>query len=245
MRNVRIFSLAQLAAQTAVELDENAARHVSQVLRMQPGQALTLFDGTGGEYPATIEIASRSKLRVFVGDYRDTGCESPLDITLWHGLCRGERMDAVIQKATELGVARIRPVLTERSVVKLDERRAAKKQTHWQKIAISACEQSGRNRIPDILTPAPLAAVLPEARGFGCAAILSPDATVSLAAAITGQGNLLLVSGPEGGFTDTEVAAATASGMIAARLGPRVLRTETAPLVALAIAQQVSGDLGG
>ncbi len=138
----------------------------------------------------------------------------------------------------------IRPLLTGRSIVKLDAQRAARKLAHWQQVAISACEQCGRNRLPEILAPAPFAQLLHEVPGYACAVILDPSAAVALGPAVAGCSRVLVCTGPEGGFTDEELSAATAAGCKAVRAGPRVLRTETAPLVAITIIQQVGGDLG-
>ena len=244
MREVRVYSDQPLSADTTLQLGDTAARHVSQVLRMKPGQTLTLFDGSGGEYPATIASVARATVEVTTGALQTTDRESPLAITLWHGLCRAERMDTVVQKATELGVARIQPMLTERSVIKLDERRAAKKTLHWQNIAISACEQCGRNIVPEVLPPARFAALLTAGHKTDSALLLHPAAERSLAQSLDNGRSVLLCTGPEGGFSPAEVDAAQAAGFITVTLGPRVLRTETAPLAALSVIQTLAGDLG-
>lgn len=243
MREVRVHTLSVLQAGAVIELDAGAARHVSQVLRMKTGAEIVLFDGRGGEYPAVIQNCSRAGVSVALGEHRAIERESPVAITLWHGLCRGERMDIVIQKATELGVVIIQPVLCERSVVKLDEKRAAKKLAHWRNIAVSACEQSGRNRVPEINQPVPFASLVETAESCAHAVLLHPDGTTSLAAIMRKAGSsMTLCTGPEGGFSDAERAAAQTAGMSVATLGPRILRTETAPLAALAVAQALAGD---
>jgi len=244
MREVRVYSDQPLSAETTLRLSSGAARHVSQALRMKAGQPLTLFDGRGGEFAAIIDSVSRTAVQVTTGAHQDIERESPLDITLWHGLCRAERMDTVVQKATELGVTRIQPMLTERSLIKLDSKRAIKKTQHWHNIAISACEQCGRNRIPTICAPARFADLLSTVTDYPAALLLHPSGETGLATAATGCMAPLLCTGPEGGFSDSEVAAAVDAGFRAVTLGPRIFRTETAPLAALAVMQMREGDLG-
>lgn len=243
MREVRVYSEQPLSADSTLTLGSNAGRHVSQVLRMKAGQSLTLFDGTGGEYPATITTVARSAVEVETGARLAKDRESPLDITLWHGLCRAERMDTVVQKATELGVTRVQPVLTERSIIRLDDKRAAKKTLHWHNIAISACEQCGRNVLPEIAAPARFSDLLATVPQHERRILLHPTGARSLAETVGGAQSLLLCTGPEGGFSAAELAAAEAAGLTAATLGPRILRTETAPLAALGIIQALAGDL--
>ncbi len=246
MREVRIFSPTPLTANAIIELQAEAARHVSQVLRMQPGQALVLFDGTGGSYPAVISNLSNRTVSVETGTHQPEERESPVNLTLWHGLCRGERMDSIMQKATELGVNTIRPLLTERSLVKLDERRANKKLQHWQKIVVSACEQCGRNKLPSIEKPERLSEMLAKASEFDIALLLDPQAIMGLSTTLenhSNAANILICTGPEGGFTDEETEAAAQAGMLKVHAGPRILRTETAPLVALSIVQALLGDM--
>jgi 16S rRNA (uracil1498-N3)-methyltransferase len=181
---------------------------------------------------------------VLVGAHVDQECESPLQITLWHALCKATRMDSIVQKATELGAVCIQPVHTERSQIKLNADRARRKVEHWREIAIGACEQSGRNRLPVIAAPAALSALLPQAAGFDHALLLDPAGPTTLDALPRAGSTALVLTGPEGGFTAAECAAAAAHGIARVRLGPRVLRTETAPVAALAILQALAGDLG-
>jgi 16S rRNA (uracil1498-N3)-methyltransferase len=247
MRQVRVFSQAPLRANVSVELDDGAARHVSQVLRMKAGQELVLFDGRGGEYPAVIESAARNRLTAVTGEHQPTERESPLRLTLWHGLCRGERMDTVIQKATELGAQSLVPIVTERSVVKLSSDRVEKKLRHWHSVVVSACEQCGRNRLPEISTPVDFANALADVRSYDYALLLDPRGEESLASVLgdaSETSQVLICTGPEGGFSDAERQAAVAAGMRPVRVGRRVLRTETAPIVALSIAQLLAGDMG-
>ena len=244
MRDIRIHCPEKLSPDTSIELGAAQTRHISQVLRLRAGAGVTLFDGRGGEYPAIIEATQRNRTRVRTATHDPVEREAPLAVTLWHGVCRGERMDQVIQKATELGVTRIQPLLTERTVVKLAASRLPRKLEHWQRVAISACEQSGRNRIPEVLAPLSLADCLPTVGSYGTRLLLHPAAAATLGSVrIDSAAPLLLCTGPEGGFSDAEVATAVASGLHAVSLGPRVMRTETAPLAALAALQTLAGDL--
>jgi len=247
MRETRIFSPTPLSASSRIDLSAEAARHVSQVLRMQPGQELVLFDGSGGEYPASIETISRNKLSVTTHEHRATERESSLRLTLWHGLCRGERMDSVIQKATELGAHAIQPVVTQRSTVKIPADRAEKRLGHWRGIIVSACEQCGRNQLPSIKAPMAFADLLESVGSFDQALLLDPRGGENLATSLSRMpenGRLLICTGPEGGFSEPESIAAVSASMHLVHIGPRVLRTETAPVTALSIAQLIAGDLG-
>jgi 16S rRNA (uracil1498-N3)-methyltransferase len=242
MRLTRIFVDEPLAANTAIKLGPAAAGHISRVLRLKPGDGLTLFDGRGGQYPATLLEVRGTLMTVRTGAHEAIERESPLHITLAQGVSRGERMDWVIQKATELGVAQIIPVLTERGVVKLDAPRSAKKADHWRAIAVSACEQCGRNRIPEIHQPTKLRSWLDELRDGGERLLLDPSAAASLRAFPSPERVTLLI-GPEGGLTNDEQALAHEKNFRAVRVGPRILRTETAAIAALSILQTTSGDL--
>jgi 16S rRNA (uracil1498-N3)-methyltransferase len=224
-----------------LDLPPTAARHV-QVLRMQPGHTLTLFNGEGGEFTAEVQHMGRSDVRVVVGEHRDVECEAAIQVHLAVGMPANDRMDWLVEKATELGVHRITPLMTERSVVRLSGERAEKKQAHWQAVAVSACEQCGRNRVPVIDVPESLNAWLarqtPQAEVVH--GVLSLHAsTQPLSALRAGAGasktTWVLLNGPEGGLTDAEDAAARAKGFAAVSLGERVLRAETAALGALAL----------
>jgi 16S rRNA (uracil1498-N3)-methyltransferase len=214
-------------------LPAGPARHV-QVLRLQPGDAITLFDGRGGEYEAVIEHMGRSEVRVQVREHRAVECEPALAVHIAIGMPANERMDWLVEKATELGVASVQPLLAERSVLRLSGERAQKKQAHWQGIAIAACEQSGRNRVPLVHEVQPLAGWL--ARQAAPGLVLSLRAgTQPLSAALAGSSEVTLLSGPEGGLAGAEEDAAWQRGWRPVHLGPRVLRSETAPLAALAV----------
>ena len=236
----RIFSDSPLHAGRPVTLQGDAANHVLRVLRLRPGDSLVLFDGSGRDYEGEISALRRDVVTVQVGAGRVVESESPLDITLLQGVCRGPRMDTVVQKATELGASRIQPVLTGRSVVRLDEDRADRKQAHWQRVAVAAAEQSGRSRVPLVAEPAPLGQVL-AGLPAPCTRLLLDPAGESLRSA-TLKPPLVLLVGPEGGLSPAEQGLARDEGFRAVRLGPRILRTETAPLAALAILQLLGGD---
>ena len=230
-----------LVSGQVVDLPPTAARHV-QVLRMQPGHTLTLFNGEGGEFNAEVQHMGRSEVRVVVGEHRDVGCEAALNVHLAVGMPANERMDWLVEKATELGVHRITPLMTERSVVRLSGERAEKKQAHWQAVAASASEQCGRNRVPTIDAPERLETWLarqtPQAEVMR--GVLSLHASTQplsgLRDGAAGQVKTwVLLNGPEGGLTDAEDAAARDKGFVALSLGARVLRAETAALAALAM----------
>jgi 16S rRNA (uracil1498-N3)-methyltransferase len=246
MRITRIYSPATIIPEQPITLSGNAARHVIQVLRMGPGDSLLLFDGSGYEYPGTIKNANKSNVEIEVGRPTTPSTESLLRITLWHGLCRTSRMDSVVQKATELGAAVIQPVTTEFGVIKLEQKRALKETAHWSNVAISACEQSGRTVPPIVLPPAPLASCLDAYRRLGerpVAVMLDPSGAPDCLSQLDNLKEIIVLTGPEGGFSEAEKAAATAAGFRLASAGPRILRTETAPVVALTLIHSLLGDL--
>jgi 16S rRNA (uracil1498-N3)-methyltransferase len=233
----RLFVDQPLAAAVDLALPARAARH-AQVLRLQPGAAVTLFDGSGGEWSAQITAMDRRDVRVQVLEHRAHERELPIAVTLALAMPANDRMDALVEKATELGVAGLQPLLTERSVLRLAGERAERRQAHWQAIAVAACEQSGRNRVPTIHPVRPLAAwlaALPPAGDSEVRLLLGwRDASPwSLASARVGAA-LTLLSGPEGGLTDSEEALARTCDFVSTSLGPRILRADTAPLAALA-----------
>jgi 16S rRNA (uracil1498-N3)-methyltransferase len=213
------------------------------VLRLRQGAPLIVFDGTGGEYRAEITTVDGDEVRVRLGDHAPGTAESPLKITLAMGVSRSERMDWALQKATELGVSAIAPVLTARSVVRLDESQAQKKQQHWQAIIVGACEQCGRNRVPQVSAPLSLREYFANSRKDGMRLVLSPSASSSLAGFASLPTKVELLIGPEGGLDDDELANAQRASYTPVRLGPRVLRTETASVVALSVLQALWGDL--
>lgn len=243
MRLHRIYSAAAITPDSDMDLTPDAARHVAQVLRLRANDQLILFDGSGTEYDCTLTGVVRSRASVNVGKSRSPNTESPIDITLWHGLCRGTRMDTVVQKATELGAKRIQPMVTSRSVVKLDAGRAAKRLEHWQKVAISAAEQSGRCVIPEVLHPVKFTELLSKFTGSGTKIIFDPGGTKLLIGLVQEEKSIVLCTGPEGGFTEDELQLAESVGFNKVAMGPRILRTETAPVVALSLTQHIAGDL--
>jgi 16S rRNA (uracil1498-N3)-methyltransferase len=224
------------------ELDDNAATHV-RVLRLEQGDAITVFDGGGGEFSATIEAIGKRNVSVSLTAFHDVERESPLAITLVQALATGDKMDWVIQKATELGVTTIQPISSERSTLKLTADRACKRHAHWLAISIAACEQCGRNRLPVMPAVQTFDVWLASAHSAPCV-LLDPKASQSLASAIGAGKAVSIVVGPEGGFSDDEIARALRAGVVPVRFGPRTLRTETAGLAALAALQSAAGDLG-
>lgn len=244
MALTRLFIRSELQTGQAIQLDGEQARYLGRALRLRPGDALTIFSAESGEFAATLSSIGKSDAELAVGAAIVSATESALKIHLVQGVSRGERMDVVIQKATELGVKRISPVLTEYAMVKLEGDRARKRREHWQKIAESACEQSGRTRPPLIDEPLPLKT------WFGSKTseadvdlILQPNATTAMASLTAPQTKVCFLIGPEGGFSDNEYEDAAISGFTAVSLGPRILRTETAAIAAIAIAQSLWGDL--
>ena len=244
MRLIRVHADAVLAEGARVTLRGPAAAHVTRVLRLGAGDAVTLFNGDGMDYPARIAALGHGTVDAEVTGRAAARAESPLAVTLVQGIARAERMDLVVQKATELGVAAIAPVATARSVVKLDADSRDRKAAHWRGIVVAACEQCGRARVPDVLEPVTLAARLAKPARAGLRLLLSPGADASLAAAARGATSVELLVGPEGGLEDSERQSALAAGYRACRLGPRILRSETAAIAALAVLQAIAGDLG-
>ncbi|MBE0622245.1 MAG: 16S rRNA (uracil(1498)-N(3))-methyltransferase [Burkholderiales bacterium] len=238
----RLYCDMPLSPGAEISLPEAAARHAVTVLRLQVGDTLNLFNGEGGEYRASLVSVSKREARARIIEFHATERESPVDITLALGISAGERMDYSLQKATELGVTAIQPLATERSVVRLAGERADKRLLHWQHVAIAACEQCGRNRVP-LVAPVQkffdyLAAVDRNKRLL----MLSPDADAPLKRVAPASAAVLLI-GAEGGLSPSEFDAAQASGFEPVNLGPRILRTETAPVAALAVLQALWGDL--
>lgn len=246
MRRVRIFVSKGVPGPGPVTVGGQAAKHVLKVLRMKPGQSLVLFDGTGGEFPATLTACGKDSIELSVSPRLDISRESPLRTRLAVAVPRGERMDLVVQKATELGVSEILPVLTERTVVRLGGSRAERRRLHWQNIAASACEQCGRNTLPDVASVQALAALI---GGLGAPdsgelrVMPEPLAGDALAIDHESVSTVTLLVGPEGGFTEKEIGAARAAGFQTINLGPRILRTETAAVGMLTVVQWTLGDM--
>lgn len=240
MRNPRIFSDQPLQAGNTIELSESAANHVGRVLRMQPGEPLVLFNGQGGAWQATVASVSKKAVAVTLQSALDGDAQSPLVIELGQSMSRGERMDYAIQKATEAGVTAITPLWSERCEVKLNADRLDKRVRHWQQVAISACEQCGRNVVPIIHPPQTIGQWLAN-RTTELGFVLHHRTQQKLSGFRPPQSVSLLI-GPEGGLSAAEIAQAECHQFHALALGPRVLRTETAPVVAIALMQYVWGD---
>lgn len=239
----RIFQNSALSVGASVALDANASHHLSRVLRARIGDKLQIFNGLGGEYTATITQIDKKAVHILISEFNPREAESPLDLWLAQGISRGEKMDYTIQKAIELGVKKIIPLFTERCTVKLDHERLSKRLEHWQAIAMSAAEQSGRNRIPDILTPTTLEKALPLMQAQW-RFVLSPHVSQKLhTIQIDKLQPVLLLIGPEGGLSEHEMMLTKAHHFLPLNLGPRVMRTETAAVAAITALQCYFGDM--
>ena len=228
-----------------MELDADRSRYLTRVLRLRGGDSLLVFNGGGDEFSATMLNAGKNSATLRIDEQTVAQTESKLRVHLVQAVSRGERMDFVVQKATELGVKRITPVLTEYGVVKLDSGRAEKRRDHWQKVAASACEQCGRVRLPLVEAPVTLKEWFGNApANVDAQLILKPGAAMPLAAISAPPTKVCLLIGPEGGFSDNEYEDAEVVGFRPVAIGPRILRTETAAIAALAILQSLWGDLG-
>ncbi|BBP05901.1 ribosomal RNA small subunit methyltransferase E [Sulfuriferula plumbiphila] len=232
-----------LAPDTLITLPDACAHHAARVLRLTAGDAVTLFNGQGGEWAGNIHHIGKREVEVHVDARQDVERETPLRVTLAQGVSSGERMDYTLQKAVELGVHAIQPVACARSVVKLSGERADKRRNHWQNLVIAACEQCARNRVPEVSDIAPLPVWLAQSATAPLKLMFAPDAQHTLHTLPRPGGDVTMLAGPEGGFAADEYSAALTAGFIPIRLGPRVLRTETAALAALAAMQTLWGDL--
>lgn len=247
MRISRHYVDQSLAVDRQILLTGLPARHLTRVLRVRDGQPVILFNGDGADYLATVQGRERDGLRLLIGERQPVDKESPLHITLVQAIARGERMDQVLQKATELGVAVIQPLISERVEVKLAGARLQKRLNHWQGVITSACEQCGRARIPALAEPVVFRDWLVQSPPH--ALILHPQTTTPLAAHLAGRpgfsdldAGVVIAIGPEGGFSEEEMQAADAMGRQRVSLGPRVLRTETAGPTAISVLQTLAGD---
>ncbi|MCG7982065.1 MAG: 16S rRNA (uracil(1498)-N(3))-methyltransferase [Candidatus Thiodiazotropha lotti] len=241
MRVPRCYTSQPLKPGALISLEEEPAHHLRQVLRLRPGNPIILFDNSGNEYAANLAQVSKQEVKAELAERLRREAEAALSIHLLIGISRGERMDLAIQKATELGVTQITPLLTNRCVVKLDEKKRRNRMTHWQRVMVSACEQSDRCRLPQLDEPLQITTALSQ---------LNPE--LGLLLDLEGQQSLVQIAqptcsvsilvGPEGGLTPDERELAKQKGFTGVRLGPRVLRTETAPLAAIAAVQTLWGD---
>ncbi len=244
MRLVRLFVDTPLHPGGEISLPEGTARHALRVLRLRTGDPVTLFNGDGLQYPARLTVDDPRTARVLIEDTASPVRESPLRVVLLQAVARGEKMDWIIQKAVELGVARIVPLISERSEVRLDVARSEKRLEHWRAVAIAACEQCGRNVVPEIDAPLALAARVaaladPESNARW---MLHPGGTTRVRDITPPATGMLVAIGPEGGFGERDLAILRAAGFLELTLGPRILRTETAGLAALAALQAAWGD---
>jgi 16S rRNA (uracil1498-N3)-methyltransferase len=237
----RLYFPGEIAAHGECRVAPPQAHHVIHVLRLQAGAALTLFDGRGTEYEALIKRIDKSGLTLTVTARREISRESPLAVVLAQGVSSGERMDYTVQKCVELGIAAIQPLITQRSVVRLSAERADKRVAHWQSVAAAACEQCGRNQVPAVLPVQPFTRWL-GAPPNGVRYLLSPHAGKRLREFGRPPDTVILLVGPEGGWNEEETTAAELAGFAPMALGPRVLRTETAAVAALAAMQVLWGD---
>jgi len=243
MRISRLFVEQALSDNTSITLEPEAAHYLRNVLRLKKNFVLTVFNGNGGEFSATIGEISRKLVSLNVGEWRDVNAESSLAIELGLSVSRGERMDVAIQKATELGVAAITPVITQHCVVKLTDERRLQRHKHWQSIIYRACEQCGRNVPPTLNVTLDftdwLASDLPSSR-----IIFEPGKTDTLKTYTKPEGGVAVLIGPEGGFSESEVISAQDEGFSALGFGPRVVRNETAAIASIAAMQVLWGDMG-
>lgn len=242
MRIPRFFQPVELTAGAEIELDDNAVQHISRALRMRPGEQVILFDDSGAEYTAILSQVEKRQVKARLEAARTPAVESPLRVHIGQAVSRGERMDYAVQKVTEMGAASLTPLFTERCEVRLNQERQDKRTRHWQQIATSACEQSGRTRLPLIEPVTRLQDWLQQ-----CDADLKlvlHHHTAQPLGELPRPQRVALLIGPEGGLSEEEVALASRHGFQPVALGPRVMRTETAPVAALAILQYLWGDLG-
>lgn len=242
MRTIRIYQPGEYSPGQTILLSASAAQHVGLVLHLEVGAEIVLFRGDDYEFQAVLIAVRKKHIEAKILSMRPLSRESSRQIHLAQSIIKGDKMEWLIQKAVELGVNSITPLLTDRCVVRVDEERLQKKQEHWQAVAISACEQSGRNQIPKILPTCTLEHYLLQTKAKH-QWLLSPKAKNSWPASIHHDADLSLLIGPEGGFTEEEIHLAQQHQVQSIRLGPRVLRTETAAIVALGIVQMLYGDL--
>ncbi|WP_149195913.1 16S rRNA (uracil(1498)-N(3))-methyltransferase [Luteimonas suaedae] len=244
MRLTRAYLDTPLVPGARVALPDAAVAHLLRVLRLREGDACVLFNGDGRDYDCRIVAAGKRGGEAEVLAMRTVDNESPLRIVLLQGIARGEKMDWILQKATELGVAGFVPAGSERSEVKLDAARAEKRLAHWTSVVVAACEQSGRARVPGVAAVQPLAAALPGLPASGPRLLLDPFATATITSLDPPEAPVVIAVGPEGGWSARDRETLHAAGFAGIRLGPRVLRTETAGIAAIAALQSRFGDMG-
>jgi 16S rRNA (uracil1498-N3)-methyltransferase len=243
MREPRLYLDLELKCELELTLPTQASHYVSKVLRMRVGQHFWLFNGSGGFYQAEIIAMARRQVDVIVREFEEDKLEPTLHITLAQGISRGQHMDYTLQKAVELGVSKIVPLMTEFGNVRIEEKSAEKKMLHWRKIIIASCEQCGRNRLPALSEPTSLLQWL-ALDDNSVKLLLHPGAGQRLSTLGNINDPLSVLTGPEGGFSSIEVEQAMASDYVSVNLGPRVLRTETAAVAAISACQALWGDMG-
>ena len=241
MKNTRIYHDKPISNQQTIQLSEQASRHLVSVLRATIGDEIILFDGSGTDYSAKISTISKKQVELCISDSVYADNESPLRISLFQAVSKGDRMDYAIQKSVELGVSEITPVISERTVVRIDDKRESKKIEHWKNIIISACEQSGRSVIPR-LNPMIAFSELIKSIDTSSSYILSPYGEVKISSLAKNSRHFQILVGPEGGFSESEISQAKMKSIIELCIGKRVLRTETAPVAVLAALQTIAGD---
>jgi 16S rRNA (uracil1498-N3)-methyltransferase len=238
-RRHRLHVPSELSSGAAIPLPDEVSHHAVRVLRLRDGDPVVVFDGRGGEYAALLSVPPRGQALVQLGEHQAVERELSFGVTLLQGISSADKMDFTIQKAVELGVGAIQPLLTARSVVRLDEERQAKRLLHWRRVVTAACEQCGRNRVPEVASPVGLDRYRPP--GDALKLMLSPRSETGLPTPTAGF-SLLLAVGPEAGFSAEEEQILLRMGFSGVRLGPRTLRTETAALAALAALNALAGD---
>lgn len=243
MRLTRVHVALPLAEHAEYRLTGATAHYLTRVLRVHDGSPLLVFNGKGGQFQAQVQAVRKGEVKIRTGRYEAVERESPVAIVLGHSLCRAERSDYVVQKATELGVSRIDPLLTERTMVRLEAQRALRRVTHWQAIAVHACEQCGRNHVPEISPVRSLGDWLAGQWATAVRLVLDKRACGCLQAMPEATGQVVVLIGPEGGFTAAELRLAETAGFNAFQLGPRTMRSDTATVAALVALQLRFGDL--
>lgn len=242
MRTPRLYLPQALVRGETIQIGGQAAHHVRHVLRLRAGSGIRVFDGQGNEYHAVLAELGRAEVSAIIGE-RATGCaESPLQITLAQGIARNDRMDIILQKAVELGITAIQPLWMQRCQSPLKTARLEKRIQHWRGVITSACEQSGRATLPRLAAPDSYPHWINSLPRGGCRLVLQPEGSSSLRSLQPPQGDICVLVGPEGGLNPDEQLLAGSAGFLGIRLGPRVLRTETAALTALAAMQTLWGD---
>ncbi|MEM7467679.1 MAG: 16S rRNA (uracil(1498)-N(3))-methyltransferase [Pseudomonadota bacterium] len=239
---MRLFINQPLAVGNSITLNADTTHRLQKVMRARVGDAVTLFNGKDGEYVGEITSLSKKSATVLLSEHSQVDRESPLKVSLIQGISRGNRMDYTIQKSVELGVSAIIPVATKRSMVKLDEERKDNRMQHWQGVIHHACEQSGRTRVPQLHSPLPIKDIA-ELPDIDTSLFMDTQGTTRIADIDPPQAHVYLISGPEGGFDDDERQWIRELGVTPIKLGPRILRTETAALAAISVIQQLWGDL--